>query len=67
MKDSIRRKLEITRERMEEISHLLADPEVISNQNKFRSLSQEYSQIEPIINLFNAYKSLNEIYLPQKK
>ena len=60
MKDSIRRKLEITSERMEEISHLLADPEVISNQNKFRSLSQEYSQIEPIINLFNAYKSLNE-------
>ena len=60
MKDSIRRKLEITSERMEEISHLLADPEVISNQNKFRSLSQEYSQIEPIINLFNAYKSFNE-------
>ena len=60
MKDSIRRKLEITSERMEEISHLLADPEVISDQNKFRSLSQEYSQIEPIINLFNEYKSLNE-------
>ena len=60
MKDSIRRKLEITSERMEEISHLLADPEVISNQNEFRSLSQEYSQIEPIINLFNEYKSLNE-------
>ena len=60
MKDSIRRKLEITSERMEEISHLLADPEVISDQNKFRSLSQEYSQIEPIINLFNEYNSLNE-------
>ena len=60
MKDSIRRKLEITSERMEEISHLLADPEVISDQDKFRSLSQEYSQIEPIINLFNEYKSLNE-------
>ena len=60
MKDSIRRKLEITSERMEEISHLLADPEVISDQNKFRSLSQEYSQIEPIINLFNESKSLNE-------
>jgi peptide chain release factor 1 len=60
MKDSIRRKLEITSERMEEISHLLADPEVISDQNKFRGLSQEYSQIEPIINLFNEYKSLNE-------
>ena len=60
MKDSIRRKLEITSERMEEISHLLADPEVISDQDKFRNLSQEYSQIEPIINLFNEYKSLNE-------
>ena len=60
MKDSIRRKLEITSERMEEISHLLADPEVISDQDKFRNLSQEYSQIEPIINLFNEYKSFNE-------
>jgi peptide chain release factor 1 len=60
MKDSIRRKLEITSERLEEISALLSDPDVISDQNKFRALSQEYSQIEPISNLFNEFKSLNE-------
>ena len=60
MKDSIRRKLEITSERLEEISALLSDPDVISDQNKFRALSQEYSQIEPISNLFNEFKLLNE-------
>jgi len=60
MKDSIRQKLEITSDRMEEISYLLSDPAVISDQNKFRTLSQEYSQIEPIINIFNKYKLLNE-------
>jgi peptide chain release factor 1 len=60
MKDSIRHKLEITSERLEEISALLSDPDVISDQNKFRALSQEYSQIEPISNLFNEFKSLNE-------
>ncbi|MEC8956051.1 MAG: peptide chain release factor 1 [Pseudomonadota bacterium] len=58
MKDSILKKLQATSERLEEIAALLADPTVISNQDKFRELSQEYSQIEPTINLFNQYKTL---------
>ena len=58
MRDSILKKLQATSERLEEIAALLADPTVISNQDKFRELSQEYSQIEPTINLFNQYKTL---------
>lgn len=57
MKDSIRTKLEVTRDRFEEISGLLADPDVISDQNQFRDLSREYSRLEPIIKLFVQYES----------
>ena len=60
MKESILRKLDSTAERLEEIAALLSDPDVISDQNKFRALSQEYSQIEPTIRLYNEYKLLME-------
>jgi len=40
MKKSIRAKLEGLVERLEEINHLISDPEVITHQNKFRSLSK---------------------------
>ena len=58
MKESIRNKLETTRDRFEEISGLLADPDVIGDQNQFRDLSKEYSRLEPIIRLFNKYDAL---------
>ena len=60
MKASILRKLDSTAERIEEIAALLSDPDIISDQNKFRALSQEYSQIEPTIKLYNEYKLLME-------
>lgn len=55
MKDSIRHKLEALVERHEEISGLLASPEIMADQNKFRQLSQEYAQLEPVVSLFNAF------------
>jgi len=58
MKDSIRTKLESTRDRFEEIAGLLADPSVISDQNQFRDLSREYSRLEPIIRLFGQYEDV---------
>ncbi len=57
MKDSIRLKLETLCERREEVSVLLGDPTIISEQNKFRELSMEYSQLEPVTQAFNAYQS----------
>lgn len=57
MKDSIRLKLETLIDRYEEIGHLLGDPEVISDQNKFRALSKEYAQIEPVVKAFSAYQT----------
>jgi|GEM_PF-1515104 len=56
MKPSIHHKLENLSERLEEISGLLADPAVISNQNRFRELSQEYAQLEPVTRCFADYR-----------
>jgi len=53
MKSSIQQKLETLGGRFEEVGHLLSDPEIIGNQNKFRSLSQEYAQLNPVVDLFN--------------
>ncbi len=48
MSPSIRRKLEALAERKVEVERLLAEPEVLSNQKRFRELSREYAQLEPI-------------------
>jgi peptide chain release factor 1 len=60
MKESIRHKLESVRDRFEELAGLLADPEVIGNQNQFRDLSKEYSRVEPIVKLFSDYQSIDD-------
>ncbi len=57
MKESIKHKLETLVERHEEISGLLAEPDTMADQNKFRSLSQEYAQLEPVVSNFTAYKN----------
>jgi peptide chain release factor 1 len=56
VKESIKLKLESLVDRHEEIAGLLADPDTMANQNKFRSLSQEYAQLEPVVSSFNAYR-----------
>jgi peptide chain release factor 1 len=60
MKSSIQHKLENLSHRFEEIESLLSQPEIQSDQNKFRSLSQEYSQLEPIVACYKRYQSSEE-------
>ena len=60
MKESIRNRLETVRERYEEVSGLLSDPDVIGDQNQFRDLSREYSKLEPVVGMFRQYESLGE-------
>jgi len=62
MKESIRFKLESVRDRFEEIAGLLADPDVIADQNPFRDLSKEYARVEPVVKSFQQYEGiLNDI------
>ncbi|MEQ8035546.1 peptide chain release factor 1 [Xanthomonas sp. WHRI 6106] len=48
MTPTLRRKLEALAERREELQHLLSDPDVVGNNDKFRTLSRELSQLEPV-------------------
>lgn len=58
MKNSIRLKLDQLNDRFDEITALLSDPEIQSDQNKFRGLSQEYSQLEPVVACYTQYMGL---------
>lgn len=60
MKASILTKLETLVERYEEVQHLLGDPDVIGNQDKFRALSKEYSQLEEVTKCFQAYQQARD-------
>ena len=60
MKESIKNRLETVRERFEEVSGLLSDPDVIGDQNQFRDLSREYSKLEPVVGMFRQYESMIE-------
>ncbi|MEO8671319.1 MAG: peptide chain release factor 1 [Tahibacter sp.] len=48
MSPSIRRKLEQLAERHEEVAALLAQPDVHGDPARFRALSREYAQLEPL-------------------
>ncbi|HEY0634673.1 MAG TPA: PCRF domain-containing protein, partial [Gammaproteobacteria bacterium] len=62
MKPSIRSKLETLSERLQELSALLAEPDVVSNQERYRALSMEYAQLEPVVKCFNDYrKTLDDL------
>lgn len=62
MKESIRLKLEQMLERHQELSALLSDVEVINNPNQFRSLSQEYADLEELVTTFSAYQQAESDY-----
>jgi peptide chain release factor 1 len=53
-------KLQTLADRLEEINALLADPGIISDQNRFRELSREHAQIEPVVNCFIHYQETLE-------
>ena len=58
MKDSIRKKLERTAERCEEVAHLLADAEVLAQPDRFRDLSMEYARLEPTAAAYRDFVSI---------
>lgn len=56
MKASILEKLQHLSDRYEEVSALLSDPEVIAQQNRFRDLSREYGELEPVVKSYGDYQ-----------
>lgn len=57
MKDSIRLKLDNLKDRSDEIEALLSDALTISNQDQFRELSKEYSELERVVKKYSEYNS----------
>ena len=55
MKASLLTKLETLTDRHEEVSAMLGDSEVITDQNRFRDLSREYSELESVVSCYAEY------------
>ena len=60
MKASLVSKLDNLLDRYEEIGALLSDPEIIGNQDRFRGLSQEYAEIESVVQSYGHYRQVAE-------
>lgn len=56
MKDSLIHKLENLADRQAELEGLLASPEIINDQPKFRELSREYAEVGPVVDCFKRYQ-----------
>ena len=56
MNPAIQSRLENLDLRLEEISALLSDPSVIGAQDRFRALSREYSEIQPLVDRYREYR-----------
>lgn len=58
MKDSIIQKLQTLVERQEEVGYLLGEPDTISDQNRFRDLSKEFSQLDDVVVTFKKHQQI---------
>ena len=58
MKPSLINKLDKLSERLQELDALLSDPGTIHDQNRFRDLSREYAEINPVIRCYRNYQSV---------
>jgi len=58
MKASILAKLDSLSERYEEVGALMSDPDIIGDQNKFRELSKEYAELEPVVRCYLSFQEV---------
>jgi peptide chain release factor 1 len=55
MKPSLIQKFERLHDRLQELDGLLADPDIINDQSRFRELSREYAEIGPVVACYQEY------------
>lgn len=51
-------KLEEVADRLREVEGLLSDPQVASNQDRFRGLTKEHAELSPVVATFDSYRQL---------
>ncbi len=67
MKESLLLKLENLSERKTEIEGMLSAPEIINDQTKFRELSREYAELEPVVACFSRYQENQDTIVGSKE
>ena len=60
-------KLAFIEERYEELSQKISDPEIIADQNRWRKLCKESSDITPIVEKYREYKKAQEAITDAKE
>nr|WP_314479629.1 peptide chain release factor 1 [uncultured Pseudomonas sp.] len=60
MKASLLNKLDILQDRFEELTALLGDAEVISDQTRFRAYSREYAEVEPVYTAYRQWRKVQD-------
>ncbi|MFT0544942.1 peptide chain release factor 1 [Allopusillimonas ginsengisoli] len=57
MKTSMRNRLEQLAHRLIEVDALLAEPEIANDMDRYRKITRERAELEPVVNAFNAYEA----------
>lgn len=60
MKASLLNKLDTLQDRFEELTALLGDAEVISDQTRFRAYSREYAEVEPVVAAYKEWRKVQD-------
>ncbi|MCW2268190.1 Peptide chain release factor 1 [compost metagenome] len=60
MKASLLNKLDTLQDRFEELTALLGDAEVISDQTRFRAYSREYAEVEPVAATYAQWRKVQD-------
>ncbi|MEN8710689.1 MAG: peptide chain release factor 1 [Arenicellales bacterium] len=60
MKDTITEKLDHLSQRLEEIHAMLADPAVAADQNQYRKLSVEMSELSPVVERYQQWQQAQQ-------
>src|SRR3546814_1470279 len=60
MKTSMRNRLEQLAHRLIEVDALLAEPEIAGDMDRFRKISRERAELDPVVTVFNAYTATEE-------
>ena len=56
MKPSILEKLQQLSERLEEVTHLLGQPEATDDMDNYRKLTREHAELTPVVEVFQKYQ-----------
>ncbi len=51
-------KLEGVKQRFDEVSKLISDPDIIDDMKRYVKLNKEYRELEPIVEVYNEYKNI---------